>query len=30
VSAGPGRNAAWVMLDDFGIDRRKVFADVSD
>ena len=30
VSAGPGRNAAWVMLDDFDIDRRKVFADVSD
>jgi phytoene dehydrogenase-like protein len=29
VSAGPGRNAAWVMLDDFGIDRRKVFADIS-
>jgi len=30
VSAGPGRNAAWVMLDDLGIDRRKVFADVSE
>ena len=29
VSAGPGRNAAWVMLDDLGIDRGKVFADVS-
>ena len=29
VSAGPGRNAAWIMLDDFGIDRRKVFADAS-
>lgn len=29
VSAGPGRNAAWIMLDDLGIDRRKVFADVS-
>jgi len=29
VSAGPGRNAAWVMLDDFGIDRGKVFADVN-
>jgi len=28
VSAGPGRNAAWVMLDDLGIDRGKVFADV--
>jgi phytoene dehydrogenase-like protein len=27
VSAGPGRNAAWIMLDDLGIDRRKVFAD---
>lgn len=30
VSAGPGRNAAWIMLDDLGIDRRKVFADVSE
>ncbi|HXV71634.1 MAG TPA: NAD(P)/FAD-dependent oxidoreductase, partial [Acidimicrobiia bacterium] len=29
VSAGPGRNAAWVMLDDLGIERGKVFADVS-
>ncbi|HZD22968.1 MAG TPA: NAD(P)/FAD-dependent oxidoreductase [Acidimicrobiia bacterium] len=29
VSAGPGRNAAWIMLDDLGIDRRKVFADVA-
>lgn len=29
VSAGPGRNAAWVMLDDLGIDRLKVFADVN-
>lgn len=27
VSAGPGRNAAWVMLDDLGFDRSKVFAD---
>jgi phytoene dehydrogenase-like protein len=27
VSAGPGRNAAWVMFDDLGIDRGKVFAD---
>lgn len=26
VSAGPGRNAAWVMLDDLGIDRRSIFA----
>lgn len=29
VSAAPGRNAAWVMLDDLGIDRRKVFADAN-
>lgn len=29
VSAGPGRNAAWIMLDDLGIDRGKVFADVA-
>ncbi|MGH8945416.1 MAG: phytoene desaturase family protein [Acidimicrobiia bacterium] len=29
VSAGPGRNAAWVMLDDLGIDKSKVFADAS-
>jgi phytoene dehydrogenase-like protein len=29
VSAGPGRNAAWVMMDDLGIDRRKVFADAA-
>lgn len=25
VSAGPGRNAAWVMLDDLGIDRGPIF-----
>jgi phytoene dehydrogenase-like protein len=29
VSAGPGRNVAWVMLDDLGIDKGKVFADNS-
>ena len=29
VSAGPGRNAAWVMLEDLGIDRSTVFADVA-
>ena len=29
VSAGPGRNAAWVMMDDLGIDRSKVFADAA-
>lgn len=26
VSAGPGRNAAWVILDDLGIDRGPVFS----
>lgn len=26
VSAGPGRNAAWIILDDLGIDRGLVFA----
>ena len=26
VSAGPGRNAAWVMLDDLGIDRDPIFS----
>lgn len=29
VSAGPGRNAAWVMLEDLGIDRGLVFAEAA-
>lgn len=29
VSAGPGRNAAWIMLDDLGIDRAVVFAEAA-